>query len=170
VIRSTSFLLRLGVSALLAATTMSALATSALAGSQVPLNGSFTETFNLFNPPPIIAAGGGNIQHLGLSTESSIGTIGTFNPSTLCAPDSSVSTITGASGVTVNVSAVGQVCITSYVVSGTNLIPTSATDSGNFTITGGTGKFVGATGNGPYTAALTMDPATGNGTSVETYN
>ncbi len=154
-----SSLRRVGVSAVLAAVLVSALATSAFATTSEPFKGSFSETFTIVNPPPVIvanASGSGQITHEGLSTESFVGTVDFTNvdPQTGCAHDSAIGSITGASGDSVNISAVGEFCSNTGV------------DSGTFTVTGGTGRFVGATGGGTYSSVANFS----TGTSSETYD
>jgi hypothetical protein len=157
--RSTSLLSRLGIGAVVASSTALALVTSAFAGSQVPFKGSFAETFVVVQGPPVIvadASGSGHVTHLGSSSESFVGTLDFTNvdPQTGCAHDSAVGSITGARGDTVDISAAGAFC------------PTTGVDSGTFAITGGTGKYTGASGGGTYTSVANF--ATGR--SSESYD
>ena len=159
VYQGTPILRRLGVSTLLGAIFVSALATSAYAGNGVPLKGSFSETFVIVAPPPVIvadASGSGQLTHLGKSTESFVGTVDftQIDPRTGCAIDSAVGTIIAANGDQVSVTAAGEFC------------PATGVDSGSFTITGGTGRFANATGGGAYTSVANF----ASGTSSEQYD
>ncbi|HLZ08616.1 MAG TPA: hypothetical protein VKT80_08520 [Chloroflexota bacterium] len=145
---------RLGLSAVLAVCLAAALATSAFAGSQVPFKGSFNETFIVLSGPPVIvakASGVGNVTHLGHSSESFLGTVFVTGD---CNNDTAVGSITGANGDQVFISAAGVFCFSTGV------------DSGTFTITGGTGRFLGATGGGKYTSLVDFSKLT----SSESYD
>ena len=150
---------RVGVSSVLAAVLVSALATSAIASSPVPFAGSFTETATIINPPPILvanASGSGSVTPLGPSTEAFTGVVdfAIIDPKTGCALDSATGSIKAANGGTVFVTSVGEFCLA------------TGTDSGTFYITGGTGRFHGAHGGGPYTSMVNL----ATGISNETYN
>jgi hypothetical protein len=137
-LRVTQSLGRFGLSAVLAAGLVAALATSAFADGQVPFKGSFNETITPLSGPPVIvanASGPGNMTHLGHSFENFTGSVFVTGD---CNNDTAVGSITGANGDKVFISSVGVFCFS------TNL------DSGTFTITGGTGRFYGATGGGKY--------------------
>jgi hypothetical protein len=101
-----------------------------------------------------VASGGGNITHFGLSAEQFDGTVDFPDPNTGYAPDSAVGSITGAGGDVVYIQATGTACLA------------AGTDDGTFTITGGTGKFAGASGGGTYSSTANFS----TGTSSETYN
>lgn len=124
--------------------------------SAVPFQASIAETIA---PNPLCApntrctaiTGSGQATHLGNSTEVAavVSEITIMLPGG-CNPESRTTTLTAANGDTLMLAATGTNCPTS--------VPTMKTAFDNFTVTGGTGRFAGASGSG--TISATIDLAT----------
>jgi hypothetical protein len=90
--------------------------------------------------------GGGYASHLGRATIMTTATANFSNPNTNCFPVTLLSTITARGGA-IGLRAMGTLCFTSQ-----NTIAVNTT----FTVTGGTGRFAGATGQGTEMALVTL--------------
>ena len=122
----------------------------ALAADQVPFVATFTSSVPGGSLPtcdsglvPLASVGTGQATHLGrfAATQSQCLNPGAF------AFSSGHFTLTGANGDTIFGTHYGQLVVTS---------PTTATINGVFVITGGTGRFSGATGGGVATGTLDL--------------
>lgn len=124
--------------------------------SAVPFQATLAEAIA---PNPLCApntrctaiTGIGQATHLGKSTE--IANVASYITITLpggCNPESRTTTLTAANGDTLTLAATGTNCPTS--------VPTMKTAFDNYTVTGGTGRFAGASGSG--TISATIDLAT----------
>lgn len=143
------------------------IASVASAASAVPFQASFAETFSVYAGGPCPAnamcaaeTGTGNATHMGKSSESFTAVVSLPISATGCTPESSSGTLTAANGDEVFVTASGTFCQTSV---------SSATDTGTFQVTGGTGRFVGATGGGAYDSTININATWSGGTSTSTY-
>ena len=146
-----------------------------LATSTVDAAGSFKGTMNehfalaacpVGTPATLACAsvtGTGRLSHLGRVTESVQATINLalMSPTTYCAPDQSKATFTAANGDTLFMTTNGMTC-----QKGAG----KAVDSGNYVITGGTGKYKDAGGSGAYETDATYAADMHSGTSITTYN
>ena len=122
----------------------------ALAADQVPFVAIFTSDVPGGPLPtcdagqiPLASVGTGHATHLGLFTGTQSQCV---DPAT-GAFSSGHFTLTGANGDTISGTHSGQLVMTS---------PTTATINGVFVITGGTGRFSGATGGGVATGTLDL--------------
>jgi hypothetical protein len=141
---------------------------AASAKSTVPFSASFNETFTVFvggtcapNAFCASATGLGQATHMGKTTEAFVGSVVLPLDQNGCAPESSTGTLTAANGDQVFVTSAGTFCQSSL---------TNATDVGSWTVTGGTGRFTGATGSGPYTTTILINSDGSGGTSTSTYS
>src|SRR5712692_1250317 len=106
-------------------------------------------------------AAAGQVPFTGTFTETFLATVDFSQPDSAgCFPDTSTGTITAANGDQVFIAATGTFCQSS---------PTTGTDAGPDTVTGGTGRFTGATGGGTFTATLTFNATFTGGSSSEVY-
>jgi hypothetical protein len=124
---------------------------AAFATHSVPFNGSGSGTFTDTSPTTVLITGTGYYDHLGLtnlrfpSTITGQAACGGFTAT-------EQDTYTGANGDSIFQTVHDTICPTSA--------PNAFTLSGSFTITGGTGRFVGATGSGTVQASITFTSAT----------
>jgi len=134
--------------------TLGTVAASADAAT-VPFRAAISETFTI-NPACFPARlcgdiiGSGQASHLGKITESA--TIVSYLSTPLgggCFPETRTTTLTAANGDELTLVAAGTNCATS---------PTTVVASDAYTVTGGTGRFAGASGGG--TVSATVDLAT----------
>lgn len=128
--------------ALVGATALLLRPTRAAAESLVPFHATVSETFTAAPCGQfarcITATGNGQAEHLGAISESASIVVDT-NPADLqhgCAPETRTTTLTAANGDTITMSGTGLSCAAT----------SDAHD--NYTITGGTGRFQGASGSG----------------------
>lgn len=126
----------------LAATFLILHTSSASAESQVPFKATVSETFTAAPCGQwsrcITAVGHGRATYLGEITENATVVVD-INPADLqngCAPETRTTTFTGANGDTITMHGTGLSCAAT----------SDAHD--NYTITGGTGRFQGASGSG----------------------
>jgi len=124
---------------------------AAFATSSVPFNGSGTGTFTDTSPTTVLIIGTGYYDHLGLTTLRF--------PSTITGPAAcggftatEQDNYTGANGDSVYLTVHDTICPTST--------PGAFQLNGSFTVTGGTGRFVDASGSGTVSAAVTFTSAT----------
>jgi hypothetical protein len=140
---------------------------AASAASQVPFQGTFPHEQDVISStcalPTICAifSGTGELRHLGRTTESGVAS---FNAvlffTTGCSPETGTDTLTAANGDQVSLTFTGQVCATG---------PNSGQDTLTYTITGGTGRFAGASGTGSLLSRFILTSPTA-GTSVSTFS
>jgi hypothetical protein len=113
----------------------------------VPFKGTFTGTWdNIFDglfAPPANFEGGGNITHMGDTTWSLTLFLGPPDQN-LMAPGIGFGAIVAANGDTVFVEYVGELDVA------------TGGGAGTFTVTGGTGRFANATGQGTFTASIDL--------------
>ena len=130
------------------------------ASSDVPFHAQIVQ-YATFAPCPAGVSGAdacvsqtavGTATHLGQTTKRSLVALTFISPS--CATFIEYTTFTAANGDTLTAVQSGTACFTS---------PTTVSATATYTITGGTGRFVGATGNG--TASTTVS-ATSSGALV----
>ena len=123
----------------------------AFAFGSVPFRGSGTGTFSDTSPTTVAITGTGYYEHLGLTTlvfTSTITGAATCGGFTAMERD----TYTAANGDKVFLSVSDVLCPTST--------PNAFQLSGSFTVTGGTGRFAGASGSGTVQASITFTSAT----------
>lgn len=126
----------------------------AAATSQVPFHATISETY----PPPAICStspdtllciaptGSGQATHLGQTSESArIVEDLSKQISADCNSETRTTTLTGANGDQITMVATGFACATS---------PTTVSARDVYTITGGTGRFTGATGMGADSVSI----------------
>lgn len=124
---------------------------AAFATHSTPFNGSGSGTFTDTSPTTVLIIGTGYYDHLGLtnlrfpSTITGQAACGGFTAT-------EQDTYTGANGDSVFQTVHDTICPTST--------PNAFTLTGSFTITGGTGRFVSATGSGTVHASITFTSAT----------
>ena len=132
-----------------------AVPTASAGATTVPFRATIAETFTI-NPACFPArlcgdiTGSGHGSHLGKIGESAA--IVSYLSTPLgggCFPETRTTTLTAANGDELTLAAAGTNCPTS---------PTTVAASDTFTVTGGTGRFVGASGSG--TVSATVDLAT----------
>jgi hypothetical protein len=135
------------------------------ATSQVPFSATFTEDGPAFPCPfptlCITIHGTGHATELGRTIESSSATLNLLSlQSTGCSAEDRTAVLTAANGDEIDVTFIGGVtCMTS---------PTSGESTYTYVITGGTGRFSGATGSGTAVARFTLATATSPATSFTT--
>ena len=124
---------------------------AAFATASVPFNGHGMGTFTDTSPTTVLITGTGYYDHLGLTTLTFPSTI-TGHAS--CGGFTAVEqdTYTGANGDSVFQTVHDTICPTST--------PNAFQLTGSFIITGGTGRFSGATGSGTVQASVTFTSAT----------
>lgn len=151
--------LALAVVALVGVTALLARPSQAAAASLVPFHASVSETFTAapcgVMSRCITAVGHGQAEHLGEVTEHAIVVVD-MNPADLqhgCAPETRATTLTAANGDVIMLYGTGLTC------------PATSDAHDSYTITGGTGRFQGASGSGAETNAHTF---TGPGVGVAT--
>jgi hypothetical protein len=125
-----------------------AVAGTSSAKNSVPFKGSYSGTATVSLPFVSIAASS-EATHLGNSTETVSLTVGP-NPAPLCLTDVGTAVLTAANGDQIFLAASGTTCLNPS----TGLVSLSGTQ----TITGGTGRFEGASGT--LTVSGTANPAT----------
>lgn len=122
-----------------------------LASKSVPFHARLIQTITVGPCPPGTPAsavcfsqtGTGTATHFGKVTKASL-TVNTFiSPS--CATFVEYTTFTAADGSTMTLVQTGTGCFTS---------PTTASANATYTVTGGTGRFSGATGSGTATTTV----------------
>jgi hypothetical protein len=125
----------------------------ASAASLDPFHATVAETFTaaLCDPLPslcVTTAGIGHATHLGRIRESAtIVTDLASNPAPGCHNETRKTTLTAANGDQITLDATGQNCATG---------PTTVTAVDAYVVTGGTGRFAGAIGNGTITAQIDL--------------
>lgn len=140
---------------LLAAVTLLAFAPqSARAGSQVPFNAGFSGEFTTEFVPPsslrILVTASGNATHLGATSAVTTDELVNLEDNS----GTATFTLTGANGDTVVVATTFQI----------TEVPGGFTTAGDYIVTGGTGRFYGATGSGLVAASgMLTGPTTGVG-------
>lgn len=154
--------LALGVMLLLAT------AIPSIASADAPFKSTFDEQFAAAPCPAGTApgmlcatvAGQGKDSRMGRSSEaaSAVVNVAVASPATGCAPVVASDTITAANGDTLLLRTTGTFC------QGAN---GTATDSGTYTVIGGSGRFAHASGEGTYNTRATFGQGFG-GTSVTT--
>jgi hypothetical protein len=147
-----------------------ALATGTAAAAQ-PFSGRMDEQFAMSACPAgtlatvacVTVTGTGELSHLGKTTEAVAATINlaAFSPATNCVPDQARAVFTAASGDRLFLTTNGSSCQTG---------PGTGVDTGRYVITGGTGRFTGASGSGAYTTNATYAANMQSGTSITTYS
>jgi hypothetical protein len=124
---------------------------TAFATHSTPFNGSGSGTFTDTSPTTVLITGTGYYDHLGFtqlrfpSTITGQATCGGFTAT-------EQDTYTGASGDSVFQTVHDTICPTTT--------PNAFTLTGSFTVTGGTGRFDGASGSGTVQASITFTSAT----------
>jgi hypothetical protein len=141
---------------------LGAIPTSAAASTEVPFRATLTETSSAAPCGGTLLCvtvnGIGQATHLGRTSESSSPVVDTStSPAPGCFSETRTTTLTAANGDQITLAGPGQVCNTS---------PTTASTLDTWTVTGGTGRFSGASGSGTGSAAI--DTTTGNAVSVFT--
>jgi hypothetical protein len=139
------------------ATGMIAVPHHAAAASLVPFHATMNETFLFQAPtcdPNMICSpitGSGQATHLGRTSEAAEVFVDLLNPpAPNCLSETRTVTLTGANGDQITLALTGQSCVTAGQP-GTLTVGTAA-DS--WVVTGGTGRFSGATGSGTNTALI----------------
>jgi hypothetical protein len=132
------------------ATWMIAVPHHAVAASLVPFHASMNETFisGFCNPTLICTPGTGSGQatQLGRTSEASEVFVDLLNhPAPGCNSETRTVTLTGANGDQITLALTGQAC-------GTSPVTATATDA--WVVTGGTGRYSGASGSGADTAFI----------------
>jgi hypothetical protein len=145
------------------------LATGTAAAAQ-PFSGHMDEQFAMSACPSgtpatiacVTVTGRGELSHLGKTAETVAATINLagISPATHCAPDQAKATFTAANGDRLFVTTNGSSCPTG---------PGTGVDAGRYEITGGTGRFAGASGSGTYTTDAAYAADMQSGTSITTY-
>jgi hypothetical protein len=127
----------------------------------VPFQATVDEHYTLMPCGPttvcIQAAGSGEATHLGQVTEDSQ-VMADTNPADShngCGPETRTTVLTAANGDTLTMSATGYGC--------------NGTAQDSYVVTGGTGRFAGATGSGTDSVVFTLT-GPGGGTAVTTYS
>jgi hypothetical protein len=119
---------------------------AAFAAHSTPFNGNGTGTFTDTSPTTVLIAGTGHYDHLGLTTlrfPSTITGQAACGGFTATEQDN----YTGANGDSVYLTVHDTICPTSS--------PGAFQLSGSFTVTGGTGRFVDASGSGTFAGKQT---------------
>jgi hypothetical protein len=115
----------------------------AFAGTQVPFKGSYSGTISPpHGPPPVTLSGSGTATHLGRSTNS--GTVTVTSEPASCSGGfhtHNLETLTSTDGDQINLTISDQPCPVS---------PGVFQGSGTYVVTGGTGRFAGASGSGSF--------------------
>src|SRR5215470_16390973 len=127
---------------------------SAAAGDQVPFRASFSGTAAFTSPTTAVFTGTGIATHLGLSTnENNITVLG---PDSSCSggfANKNVEMLTAANGDTLVLTGPHDVgCPTGR--------PNAVHGTGDWTVTGGTGRFAGATGQGTFDGGADFNQGT----------
>ncbi len=134
----------------------------ASAASQVPFRATFAETFTaaLCSPVPslcVVAVGSGVATHLGRTLESNTVLVNlASNAAPGCNSETRETILTAANGDQIVLHAPGQSCATG---------PTTVAALDFYVVTGGSGRFSGASGSG--TVNVTVNQA--SGTAVSTF-
>lgn len=135
-------------------------ASRTLAGTEVPFHAQIMQSAT-FAPCPAGISGAdacvtqtavGNATHLGRTTKNSLIALTFVSPN--CATFVEYTTFTAANGDTLTAVQTGTACFSS---------PTTVSATATYTVTGGTGRFSGATGSG---TASTTESATSSGVFV----
>jgi hypothetical protein len=135
--------------------------------SLVPFSATFTEDGPAFPCPfptlCITINGTGHATQLGRTIETSSATINLLSLQTTgCSSENRTAVLTAANGDEIDVTFIGGVtCMTS---------PTSGASRYTYAITGGTGRFTGASGSGTAVAGFTLVTATSPASSFTTLN
>jgi hypothetical protein len=154
------WLISAAVAGLLAA--VAVVPSRALAGSQVPFQATIAETYTATICGPaqlcINAIGSGQATQLGNTAESASVVSDLASTSAPgCHTETRTTTLTAANGDQITLQATGENCSTG---------PTTVTATDAYMVTGGTGRYFGATGSGTNTVAA--DRA--SGTAVVTFS
>jgi hypothetical protein len=152
--RSKHLILSLALSAAVA-TGMIAVPQHAVAAGLVPFHASMNESFIFqFCDPNLICApitGSGQATHLGQNIEAGEVFVDLLNsPAPGCNSETRTVTLTGANGDQITLALTGQTCVTV----GQPGTLTTATAADAWVVTGGTGRYSGATGSGTDTARI----------------
>jgi hypothetical protein len=145
--------LRLAVGTLLALGVLGLGASAASAdSSQIPFTASYSGSATWTSPTTIALAGTGNATHMGRVTNEGIVYLTNFNSPCPDGPDGvasiNVETLTAADGDSLMIRSEDVACPTgSGLYQGT----------GHWTVTGGTGRFSGATGEGPFAGTADLN-------------
>jgi hypothetical protein len=133
--------------------------------SQTPFTASYSGSATWTSPMTIALAGTGTATHMGRITNQGTVYLTNFNSACPDGPDGvasiNVETLTAANGDTLTITSDDVACPTG---------PGLYQGTGHWTITGGTGRFTGATGGGPFagTADLNRGLFTSNPTGTLT--
>jgi hypothetical protein len=124
----------------------------AVAKSLVPFQATIAETFTATLCSPtllcISATGSGQAAHLGETSESAVVVSDlASNPAPGCHTETRTTTLTAANGDQVTMDATGQNC---------SISPTTVTAVDSYVVTGGTGRYSGATGSGTTRASIDL--------------
>jgi len=134
----------------------------ALADGEVRFRATVNETFTAAPCAPvpslcITAVGRGHARHIGHIRESATVVINlASNPQPGCTAETRETILTAANGDQITLHATGQSCATG---------PTSVAAVDFYTVTGGTGRFSGASGSGTIKVAINQ----ATGTSITTF-
>jgi hypothetical protein len=139
--------LLVAVALLIALGTIGTGANPAHAAQMVPFSGSYSGTARFTGPSSAAFSGTGIATYLGSSTNSGAVVItGSVGPGPVCAngglPNTNTETFTAANGDVLVITSTDVAC----VIDPSNLYRFHGT--GNWVVTGGTGRFSGATGSG----------------------
>jgi len=140
---------------------------SAAAASLIPFRATVAETFTAgpCSPTPSLCVtntGSGQATHLGMVREFTVTVLDLASkPGPGCATDghaeTRMTTLTAANGDQITLAGTGYSCPTG---------PTTLTAVDSYVVTGGTGRFSGASGSGTVTGAIDL----ANGTAVDTFS
>ena len=133
-----------------------AVAGAASANTSVPFEASFSGTSSATGPSSFLVVLSGEATHLGKSSETVTVTL-TPGPGPFCNTDIGSVVLTGANGDQIFEAVTATTCF--------NLSTGLVDLSGTATITGGTGRFEGASGT--ITVTGTINPATGENSTME---
>ncbi len=133
----------------------------AQAASLVPFGGTISEQFHVMlctGCRVVYITGAGELQHLGVTTEISTVIVSTIPLLDGCFPETRATTLTAANGDQIYISGSGQSC-------------PNNTSTDQWQITGGTGRFTGASGFGTESGARTfLSFAPPSGVATLTYS
>ena len=155
--------LRVSAAMLVVATVGLGAGPAAGAGTQLPFKASYSGTATWTSPTSIALAGTGTASHSGRITNSGTVYLTDFDSTCPDGPDGvasvNVETLTTANGDTLTIRSDDVACPTA---------PGLYDGTGQWTVTGGTGRFSGATGGGPFegTADLNHGLFTSNPTGT----
>jgi hypothetical protein len=127
----------------------------AAAASLVPFHATMNETFGIVPCDPTLICspitGSGQATHLGQTSEASEVFVDLLHPPAPgCLSETRTVTLTGANGDQITLALTGQSCVTA----GQPGTLTKGTAADAWVVTGGTGRYSGATGSGTNTAFI----------------